>query len=101
MCVQTLFYADSVVWYSTVVTDRHVIVILRHKQLSHTDRGSTQATSNNSNDPEPAHPNDPQSHSEGVITFATAIIPLSGRAVPTRVILTLVPLPLYLGTGQV
>lgn len=59
---------------------------------------STQA--NSSNIPEPAHANDFQSHSEGFITFSTAIIPLSGRAVPTRVTSTLVPLPLHFGTGQ-
>lgn len=49
---------------------------------------------------EPAHANDHQGDPEpgGITTSTTAIIPFSGRAVPTMVILSLVPL--HLGTGQ-
>jgi hypothetical protein len=38
------------------------------------------------------HANDYQGQLEGITTFATAIIPFSGRAVPTMVILNLLPL---------
>jgi hypothetical protein len=53
----------------------------------------------NSKGPEHAHANAHQVHPEGITTLATAIIPFSGRAVPTTVIVSLVPL--HLGTGQV
>ncbi|KAH9001755.1 hypothetical protein EDB92DRAFT_100122 [Lactarius akahatsu] len=56
----------------------------------------TQAS--NSNGLGPAHVNDHQVHSEGINTFATAIIPFSGLAVPAMVSLSLVPL--HLGAGQ-
>ncbi|KAH9057637.1 hypothetical protein EDB87DRAFT_1003513 [Lactarius vividus] len=52
----------------------------------------------NTNGPEPARANDHQDQPEGITTLATAIIPFSGRAIPTTVILSLVPL--HLGTGQ-
>lgn len=52
----------------------------------------------NSKGPEHAHANAHQVHPEGITTLATAIIPFSGRAVPTTVIVSLVPL--HLGTGQ-
>ena len=51
---------------------------------------STQAC--NPNGPEPANTNDDQGHPEGIITFDTAIIPFSGRAVPTTVVPSFVPL---------
>ncbi|KAH8980820.1 hypothetical protein EDB86DRAFT_503911 [Lactarius hatsudake] len=56
------------------------------------------AQSGDSNGPEPTHVNDHQVHSEGINTFATAVIPFSGRAVPTMVVLSLVPL--HLGAGH-
>ena len=49
--------------------------------------------------PEPAHANSHQVHPEGTTTLATAVIPFSGGAIPTMVILSL--LPLHLGTDQV
>jgi hypothetical protein len=49
--------------------------------------------------PEPAHANEDHGHPEGITTFATAIIPFSGRAVPTTVILNL--MLLHPGAGQV
>ncbi|KAN0131188.1 hypothetical protein V8E53_010993 [Lactarius tabidus] len=45
-----------------------------------------------------AHANAYQVHPEGTTTLATAVIPFSGRAVPTMIIVSLVPL--HLGTGQ-
>ncbi|KAH9057639.1 hypothetical protein EDB87DRAFT_1003801 [Lactarius vividus] len=56
----------------------------------------TQAS--NSNGFGPVHVNDHQVHPEGNNTFATAIIPFSGHAIPTMVNLSLVPL--HLGAGQ-
>ncbi|KAH9171473.1 hypothetical protein EDB89DRAFT_1971353 [Lactarius sanguifluus] len=56
------------------------------------------AQAGNSKGPEPAHANDYQGHPEGVTTLATATIPFSGCAIPTTVILSLVPL--HLGTDQ-
>lgn len=49
--------------------------------------------------PEHAHANAHMVYSEGITTLATATIPLSGRAVPAMVIVSL--LPLHVGTGQV
>ncbi|KAI9448937.1 hypothetical protein BJY52DRAFT_1420204 [Lactarius psammicola] len=46
----------------------------------------------NSKGPEPAHPNDHQGHPEEVTTLSTAIVPFAGRAVPTIVDPSLVPL---------
>ncbi|KAI9457792.1 hypothetical protein BJY52DRAFT_1374441 [Lactarius psammicola] len=48
----------------------------------------------NSNCPEPAHANNHQDHPEGITALATAVIPFAGRAVPTMVVLSLVPLQL-------
>ena len=44
--------------------------------------------------PERAHASDYQSHPEGITTSVMAVIPFSGRAVPTMVILTFMPLHL-------
>lgn len=41
------------------------------------------------NDPEPAHGNDDREHPEEITTFATTVIPFSGHAVPTTVVLSL------------
>lgn len=57
----------------------------------------TQAGS--SKDPEPVPANTHQVHPEGATTLATAAIPFSGCAIPTMVIVSLVPL--HPGTGQV
>ncbi|KAH9057107.1 hypothetical protein EDB83DRAFT_1068501 [Lactarius deliciosus] len=56
------------------------------------------AQASNSKGPEPAHANDHQGHPEVVTTLATATIPFSGCAIPTTVILSLVPL--HIGTDQ-
>ncbi|KAH9042987.1 hypothetical protein EDB84DRAFT_887293 [Lactarius hengduanensis] len=51
----------------------------------------------NAEGPEPAHANDHQGQPEGITTLATVIIPFSGRAISTTVILSLVPLHLVAG----
>lgn len=48
--------------------------------------------------PEPARSKEHQGHPEGITTLATAIVPFSGRVIPTAVILSLVPL--HLGVDQ-
>ena len=57
----------------------------------------TQAVGSKS--PEPVHANSHQVHPEGTTTLATAVIPFSGGAIPTMVILSLVPL--HFGADQV